>query len=71
MAHTSSSAAPLDLVLLLVPADALLQGCGRLLRARCTLYPEHGTEKENYNSTILTYALFPLLGKKKAIYAEK
>lgn len=71
MAHTISSAAHLDFVLLLFPADVLLQGCDSLSIARCILYAEHGTRKENYNTTILTDVLFPLLGRKRTIYTEK
>lgn len=69
MAHSISSAAHLDFVLLLFPADVLLQGCDSLSIARCILYAEHRTKKENYN--ILIGVLFPLLGRKRIIYTGK
>lgn len=71
MAHTISSAAHLDFVLLPFPADVLLQGCNSLSIARRILYADHRTRKENDNTTILTDCLFPLLGRKRTIYTEK
>lgn len=65
MAHTISSAAHLDFMLFLLPADALLQGCNSLSIARSILCAEHGTRKENHNTTTLTDVLFPPLRQRK------
>lgn len=65
MAHTISSAAHLDFTLLLLPADAFLQGCNSLSIARCILCAEHRTRKENHNTTTLTDVLFPSLRQRK------